>query len=270
MDQEITRRVAAGLAAVRAQTAFFHAQFGKAESKWKHDGTRVTAADIAISGDIFRELQAQFGEDEYFSEESEPGRAPVPLAARFAWVLDPIDGTNNFALGIPVCSIALALLEHGQPVCGFIYDLGVRTLYHGGPGLGLFIDGVATERIARTDSDTKIVAMHSPVDPQHMPLVQRVLGDYKLRAFGSGSLHLTYVALGRIDACLDLTVKVWDIAGAWAFCRHAGVQAHFFGPEPFPMRQFDLHMKSLRYLAASPEACGEILPNLRDLVLPPR
>lgn len=212
MDDAIMRRVAAALVAVRARTSYLHAQFGRSESKWKHDGTRVTAADLAISRAIFEELGKRFGEDQFFSEETEPGGNPVPLQARFAWILDPIDGTNNFALGIPFCAISLALLEHGVPVCGFVYDLGLRSLFHGGPEMGLFADGVPVEAQTPESHDTKIVAMHSPVDKTYLPLIERVLGDYKLRAFGSGALHLTYVALGRIDACLDLTVRVWDIA----------------------------------------------------------
>jgi myo-inositol-1(or 4)-monophosphatase len=267
MDDAVMRRMSAGLVAVRARTAFMHQHFGKSESTWKHDGTRVTAADIAISRAVFEELGKRFPEDQFFSEETEPGGAPVPLHARFAWIIDPIDGTNNFALGIPFCAISLALLDGGVPVCGFVYDLGARVLMHGGPGIGLFAEGAPIERLTRgtgSATEAKIVAMHSPIDPRHMPLVDRVLGDYKLRAFGSGTLHLTYAALGRIDAALDLTVRVWDIAAAWAFCAVTGVEVHFLDEEVFPLRAFDLHMKPVRYLAGSPEVCAELLPKIRD------
>src|SRR3954462_10103426 len=97
---ELLARIEAAQRAVRAQTELLHREFGRAESKWKYDGTRVTAIDVAISENIFRELGAQFSTDQYFSEELAETEAPIPVTARFAWVLDPIDGTNNFALGI--------------------------------------------------------------------------------------------------------------------------------------------------------------------------
>ncbi len=264
MDEAVTRRMAAGLAAVRARTEYMHVHFGRAKSLWKHDGTRVTPADLAISRTVFAELRGQFPEDEFFSEETEPGSAPVPLRARFSWILDPIDGTNNYALGIPVCAISLALLESGTPIAGFVYDLGLRTLFHGGPEFGLLADGRPVPPCAAPGGEHKIIAMHSPVDSAHLPLVLRVLGEYKLRAFGSGSLHLTYVALGRIDAALDLTVRVWDIAAAWAFCRQTGVEVHFFDAPAFPLRQFDLTSRPVRYLAGSTAVCAELVPKLQE------
>jgi myo-inositol-1(or 4)-monophosphatase len=258
-------RVAAALAAVRARTGYMLEHFGKAESLWKYDGTRVTAVDLAISKGVFEDLRREFPEDLYFSEETEPGGAPVPLVSRFVWIIDPVDGTNNYALGVPVCAISLALLDDGVPVCGFVYDLGTRTLLHGGPGIGLFADGVAIARHPSPTGDMRIVAIHSPIDARHMPIVNLVLENYKLRGHGSGALHLTYVALGRVDACLDFTVRVWDIAAAWAFCQVTGVETHFFSEPVFPMRVFDLHMKPIRYIAAPADAMAELLPRIKAL-----
>jgi len=266
-EQEATqRRVEAGLRAVRAHTEYMHAHFGRAASMWKHDGTRVTEVDLAISKGVFARLREEFPEDQFFSEETEPGGAPVPLTARFAWIIDPVDGTNNYALGVPACAISLALLREGEPVCGLVYDLGARVLVHGGPELGLYADGVSIERRPEPTGETRIVAMHSPIDAQHMPLVNAVLENYKLRAYGSGALHLTYVALGRIDACLDFTVKVWDIAAAWALCRASGVEAWFLSGTVFPLREFDLHMRPVRYLAAPAGAMARLRPHLERLL----
>src|SRR5262245_17877619 len=66
---ELLSRIEAAKRAVLAQTALLHREFGCAESQWKHDGTRVTAVDVAISEGIFRELGAQFPGDQFFSEE---------------------------------------------------------------------------------------------------------------------------------------------------------------------------------------------------------
>src|SRR5207237_1504583 len=119
-SSELLSRIAAAERAVLAQTDLLHREFGRAESKWKSDGTRVTAVDVAISEGIFRELRAQFPADQYFSEELADTDAPIAVMARFSWVLDPIDGTNNFALGIPHCAISLALCEYGEAIYGVI------------------------------------------------------------------------------------------------------------------------------------------------------
>ena len=148
---ELLARIAAAKLAVLAQTELLHREFGRAESKWKSDGTRVTAVDVAISENIFRELGALFPADQFFSEELAETDAPIPVTAHFSWVLDPIDGTNNFALGIPHCAISLALCEHGEPVYGVVYDLSRRVLMHGGPGLAkhwsLELQGLSTQEL---------------------------------------------------------------------------------------------------------------------------
>src|SRR5437764_8390250 len=100
---DLLARIEAAKRAVLAQTELLHREFGRAESKWKFDGTRVTAVDIAISEGIFRELAVQFPADQYFSEELADTENSIHVRARFSWVLDPIDGTNNFALGISHC-----------------------------------------------------------------------------------------------------------------------------------------------------------------------
>ena len=83
---ELLARIAAAQSAVSAQTELLHREFGKAESKWKSDGTRVTAVDVAISENIFRDLRAQFPSDQFFSEELAETDAPMPVTARFSWV----------------------------------------------------------------------------------------------------------------------------------------------------------------------------------------
>ncbi len=258
------QRVEAALDAVRAQASFFHEHFGRAESEWKHDGTRVTHADFAISKALSEALLGSFPADQFFSEETEAGTEPAPLRSRFVWIVDPIDGTNNYALGIPVCAISLALLEHGMPVCGFIYDGGLRTLFHGGPGIGLFADGAPITRTEPASRHDKVLAVHTPISAENHALVSRLIAGYKLRAYGSGALHLAYAALGRLDAALDLTVRVWDIAAAWAFCAVTGVGVRFLDAEVFPMKTFDVHMKAIRYLAGPPELLDRLEKAVRE------
>ncbi len=257
-SSELLSRIAAAKTAVLAQTALLHREFGRAESKWKSDGTRVTAVDVAISENIFRELATQFPIDQFFSEELAETEAPIPVTARFSWVLDPIDGTNNFALGIPHCAISLALCELGEPIYGVVYDLSRRVLMHGGPGFGLH-DGERTASVKNAPfTRESLVGFHSPFDKKLMPMASGVLSQFKIRGLGSATLHLSYVAAGILDGCVDYNVKIWDLAAAIPLVRATGGEVHFLNGEQLPMRSFDLKMKQIIYVAGGPAMCTRL------------
>ncbi len=255
---DIISRIAAAKRAVSAQTELLHREFGRAESRWKSDGTRVTAVDVAISENIFRELGAQFPEDQYLSEELAETEEPIPVTARFCWVLDPIDGTNNFALGIAQCAISLALCEHGEPIYGVVYDLSRRVLLTGGPGFGVF-DGDRPVRVRQAPASREtLVGFHSPSDKALLPMTTGILSQFKIRGLGSATLHLAYVAAGLLDACVDYNVKIWDLAAAIPLVRAAGGEVHFLNGEQLPIRKFDLKMKKIIYVAGSPAMCAQV------------
>jgi myo-inositol-1(or 4)-monophosphatase len=255
---EFLARIAAAKRAVMAQTELLHREFGRAESRWKSDGTRVTAVDVAISENIFNELRAQFPADQFFSEELAETDAPIPVTAEFSWVLDPIDGTNNFALGIPHCAISLALCVRGEPLYGVVYDLSRRTLMHGGPGFGAH-DGEREVHVS-TAAFTKetLVGFHSPFEKSLLPMASGVLSQFKIRGLGTATLHLAYVAAGILDGCVDYNVKIWDLAAAIPLVRAAGGEVHFLNGEQLPMKTFDLKMKRIVYVAGSAVMCARL------------
>ena len=255
---DLLARIESAKRAVLAQTDLLHREFGRAESRWKADGTRVTAVDVAISEGIFRDLAAEFSQDQFFSEELADTDAPIPVRTRFSWVLDPIDGTNNFALGIPHCAISLALCEEGEPVYGVVYDLSRRVLIHGGPGFGVR-DGERSTRVS-TAAVTRetLIGFHSPFDKTLLPMASGVISQFKIRGLGSATLHLAYVATGILDGCVDYNVKIWDLAAAIPLVRAAGGEVQFLNGEQLPMRQFDLKMKRIVYVAGSPAMCRRL------------
>ena len=256
---ELLARIAAAKLAVLAQTEFLHREFGRAQSAWKSDGTRVTAADIAISEAMFRELGARFPEDELLSEELGDGAAPVVLKARFAWVLDPIDGTNNYATGIPHCAISLALLENGMPVYGVIYDLSRRVLLHGGPGLGAWEGERPVAVKTGTPAAQRMLGFHSPMDKRFAPQATLLVERFKIRSLGSSTLHLAYVGAGLLDGVVDHNVKVWDIAAAVPFCLGAGGDVRYLAGPLFPLKVFDLKMARVPFVAGAPAVCDELV-----------
>ena len=255
---EVLDRIDAAKSAVSAQIELLRREFGRAQSRWKSDGTRVTDTDVAISEGIFRDLRSRFPSDQYFSEEQADFKGPQPVTARFSWILDPIDGTNNFALGLPYCAIALALIEDGQPVYGVVYDYSRRLLMHGGPGFGMH-DGARSATV-RTEAPNResIVGFHSPFDMALVPLAEGILSDFKIRALGSAILHLAYVAAGLIDGVVDYNLKIWDLAAAIPLCIAAGGEVRFLNGAQLPIRNFDLNMKRIIYVAGSRAMCDRL------------
>lgn len=257
-SSDLLSRIEAGKSAVSAQTELFHREFGRASSQWKSDGTRVTPVDIAISENIVRLLQARFPEDQFFSEELAESPLPIPVTSRFIWILDPIDGTNNYATGIAHCAISLGLLENGNPVYGVVYDLSRRILMHGGPGFGLWDGDRAASVSTRPPNPQSLLGIHSPFDKAFSHQTQTIVEHFKIRGLGSSTLHLAYVAVGILDGTLDHNVKIWDIAAAVPLCLAGGGEVQFLTREQFPLKEFDLKMDRIQYIAGSAAMCQKL------------
>ena len=252
---ELRHRINAGRVAVQAQTAFFKGQFGSVEAQWKEDDTRVTFADFAISEKLFADLRTDFPGDDFCSEESTPEDEIARLGGDFAWVLDPIDGTNNFYLGLPFCAISLALLHEGRPVYGFVYDFARDVIIEGGPGFDL-LDGRRRIRPnAAPFGRHGVCGLHFPMRADMLAALTPLMRERRVRCFGSCALNTAYAALGKIDGTIDGHVHVWDIAGVHALIAAAGGQFHFLSADPFPMTSFRVKTPPLRFFAGSVGFC---------------
>ena len=195
----------AGHRAVLDQIDYFRNNFGTAQSRWKKDGTRVTEVDETISRELFSSLQRAFPNDDFCSEESE--ESETDLNGEFNWVLDPVDGTNNYAVGIPECAISLGLLKNGYPIYGFIYDYGRDIILQGGKKFG----SMKNTPVASTElvNEKLTFCMHFPIPTKSwMPyMVLYRIGEY--------------VALGRLlwDWLMSQLVA-WMVA--WNFAPSHG------------------------------------------------
>ncbi len=248
-EANLRQRVNAGRVAVRDQIAFFARQFGEVVSEWKDDDTRVTFADFAISEKIFTELCRRFPKDDYCSEEANPLDEMIVLKSVFAWVIDPVDGTNNFALGFPLCAISLAILYEGTPVYGFVYDHSRGVLYEGGPEFGLLCNQKKMVRDGIASNAQTMLGLHFPMAIDQSSRLKHMMKKYRCRSIGSGALTATYVATGYLSGSVDYRVKVWDIAAAYALCLGTGVPFKFTGHSPFPLKTFHPRMDYCPYYA---------------------
>lgn len=260
MSEERAKRIAFGQKMVAESVQTFDRLFGEVESSWKGDGTRVTEADLLLSRFFQDKVADAFPQDQYFSEESIEVVEPIRVKPGFAWLVDPIDGTNNFARGVPACSISVALLENGDPVYGYVYDYSLRTVLHGGPERGLFIGERAAQPSALTVVDRHtIIATQSSSDEDSLRDDTALQRHFKIRAVGSSAIQIAYVALGRIDGVIAHTVKNWDVAAGVAMLKAANLGFHSLDGQQFPVKRFDPRMKGFAYVAGSSEVVRRML-----------
>lgn len=263
VDSVLQDRILAGHQAILAQVEYFRAHFGKAESKWKKDGTRVTIVDETISHQLFLLLQKDFPQDDYCSEEEAETPQPIPTEAEFCWILDPVDGTNNYAVGVPECCISLGLLRHGMPVYGFIYDYGRDNLLQGGKGYGA-IEGTTPVFAATELVNEKLTyCMHFPIPPKSLEALTPALGVWRIRCPGSAAVGLANVATGRLDGCLEYRAKPWDCAAGYPICEAAGARFYFLGDPIFPLQSFSPNMSSCPFRVGSEIFHQEVINALK-------
>ncbi|MAV39610.1 MAG: hypothetical protein CML12_03415 [Puniceicoccaceae bacterium] len=256
---ELRHRINVGRVAIKEQVAFFRRHFGRVSSDWKADASRVTFADIAISEKLFACLESVFPKDNYCSEEMVALNAPLHLNGDFSWILDPVDGTNNFALGFPLCAISLALLHRGMPVYGFVYDHSLDVIFEGGEGFGFFQDQQVCNPLEKDPTTQQMIGLQFPLDSNLLERCLPLINSYKVRALGSSTLLGTLVAKGYLLGAIDTRAKVWDIAATYAFARAVGNRFEFLGESPFPLQNFHPSLPNCPYYTGSSEFCKTVV-----------
>lgn len=197
----------------------------------KSPGEIVTSTDHAVDRLIAERLAAAFPEDGRISEES------VGNDAAGLWVIDPIDGTSNFARGIPHFAVSIAFCLKGQTEIGAIYDPMADDLFVARRGHGAERNGTPIH-VSAADRPSALVEIgYSSAHPTaaYIGLLDRLLtGGYAFCQAGSAALGLAYVADGRTDAYCELSLYAWDVLAGLLIVREAGGWASDF-PTRAPM-----------------------------------
>ena len=205
----------------REAGALAHTGFGTsaASSKGRHDV--VTAMDREVERFIRSAIAERYPDDAFFGEEEGGGRGGDRL-----WLVDPIDGTANYAVGIPRYCVSIGYLERGVPVLGAIYDPSHEALYAAERGGGAFRNGerLHVSSCAAMEAATVEIGWSTRRTTEaYVTLVGRVLGaGGAFRRAGSGALGLCDVAAGRTEAYCELHINSWDCAAGIVLVREAG------------------------------------------------
>jgi myo-inositol-1(or 4)-monophosphatase len=199
----------------------------------------VTEVDVAIER-MFRQTIAERFPDHAILGEEMGGSAAAPAGP--CWVFDPIDGTTNFAHGLPIFCASLALEIDGEAHVAAVYDPTRRELFTAERGGGAFLNG----RPLRVSSAAALVDallvtgfpydVHQRVD-EIVGLFASFVGRARaVRRLGSAAIDLCYVAAGRMDGFWESDLKPWDIAGGALIVAEAGGRVTTLSGDPFSSR----------------------------------
>lgn len=195
--------------------------FGQATATEKADGSLVTQSDQWADQELRQSIQAAFPEHGVLSEEVEH----IFPETDWCWIIDPIDGTTNFARGIPLWAISLGLLYRGTPVFGHVYVPPLAHSFHGfwygdsgltGP-TGAFLNHQPIHTSTAAPSSNQffsLCARSTQVLQKPMPC--------KVRMLGVATYNLLTVATGATLGGVEATPKIWDIAAIWSIIQAAG------------------------------------------------
>ncbi len=199
------------------------------EIRLKGDRDVVTEVDLRIEHEVRTYLDHAAPDFGFLGEEQ--GSTVDPATAEYLWTLDPIDGTSNFAHGLPLCAISLALLHHGDPIVAAIVAPQLDLRYYAAKDRGAFGNDGQLQVSKTTDLSHAIVSIGDyAVGPNAKEknevrlrltalLAERV---ERIRMFGTAALDLAWVAEGRTDATIILSNKPWDTAAGVLLAREAG------------------------------------------------
>ena len=193
-------------------------------------GDLVTAADLGSERLITEIIKASFPDDVVISEETTEGQellTPQALPTLTGWVIDPIDGTNNFKKGMAYSGISIGYIENGEIALGAVYDPYRKELYVAQKGQGASCNGKAIQVSASTsfNAGTRVCTSNSYEGGTQANLGRyEKLGHVWVDVLGSAVLIMTDVASGRLDLYHHNGLKPWDNAAAFLIAQEAGAK----------------------------------------------
>jgi len=183
--------------------------FGNISASNKEDGSLITSCDLWSDKTIVDGLASIAPDEGVLSEE---GGKSVPRTKAY-WVVDPLDGTTNFAAGIPYWSISVARFLNGRPQTSFLIIPTLKKKFVSIKGKGVWLNNQKIEP-NHNNHQSECISLCS----RSIKILQKKPSSVfpgKIRLLGVSSLNLTSVAMGQTYGAIESTPKIWDIAAAW-------------------------------------------------------
>ncbi|MEX0661794.1 MAG: inositol monophosphatase family protein [Balneolaceae bacterium] len=193
------------------------------QQKGVHD--LVTDADVATEKEIIRIIKEHFPDDEILAEESESEEV---LSDSRTWIIDPIDGTTNFAHDFPVYCVSVAMWKNGKPQVAVVIEVNRNEEFTAVAGEGAWLNG---EKISVSKTETShdvFIATGFPYDDlsliePYLNLFRHLMKELQgIRRPGAATFDLCCVACGRFDGFYEYSLHAWDVAAAALIIQEAG------------------------------------------------
>jgi myo-inositol-1(or 4)-monophosphatase len=183
----------------------------------------VTEVDLKCEQRILSFLQTQFPHHEFYAEEGGKSKKTSP----FRWLIDPLDGTTNYAHGYPVFCTSLALEKKGEIIVGVVYNPVLKELFTAQKGKGAFLNGERIVPSSTLDLEKSLLVTGFPYHIKKSRQNIRQFNQFLLQAQavrrdGSAALNLCYTAMGRFDGYWEFSLAPWDLAAGSLILTEAG------------------------------------------------
>lgn len=190
----------------------------------------VTEFDRRSEKEIIRLIRSKYPEHSILSEEQPEGKEAQPPRegdSGYRWIVDPLDGTTNYAHGYLVFSVSIALEKQGKLLIGVVYSPILEELFTAEAGRGAYLNGSRIKVSDTANLSESLLATGFPYAPTRIGLnlehfTNFIYNAQGVRRDGSAALDLCYVACGRFDGIWELDLLPWDLAAGSLMVREAG------------------------------------------------
>lgn len=204
------------------------------EITYKGSVDLVTNFDRQAQSQIVNFLSSHFPQHDFLAEEG----LSQEKGSEYRWIIDPLDGTTNFAHGFPVFCVSIALLKAGEIILGVVFDPTRNEMFSAVKGGGASLNSEAMEVSSTSDLDRSLLSTGFPYDVR-TSLVNNLdhFANFAVRAqavrrCGSAAIDLCYVACGRFDGFWELKLAPWDVAAGALIVMEAGGHVSDFQGHP--------------------------------------
>ena len=222
----------------------------------EYNASIVTKVDLASENLIVDIISAAFPDHNIVAEET----GFKDQHSNYTWIIDPIDGTSNFAVGLPWFAILICLMKDYEPIIAGAYLPFYNKLYYAEKGRGAFCNEEKIQASTETKPGNVLISYsldfsndEEKLDREMKYMREIVKHSRNLRATNS-AVDLCYTAEGRLGACLNQTCKIWDIAAPYLIAKESGAIATDFYSKPLNFH-FDSssYMRNFDFLIANPQ-----------------
>ena len=200
--------------------------FGNISASNKSDGSLITSCDLWSDKTIVDGLNKIAPNEGVLSEE---GGKLIPNTSAY-WIVDPLDGTTNFAAGIPYWSISVARFVDGKPQASFLIIPTLKKKFVSIKGKGVWLNNIKIQK-NKNNTKSECVSLCS----RSIKILQKKPSSIfpgKIRLLGVSSLNLTSVAMGQTFGAIESTPKIWDIAAAWLLLEELNCSIEWLETDP--------------------------------------